>query len=320
MNAIQRTYHPLRDSAAWEINLSAEGDLSATRNGDLIASAKAVVNESLATITWLNGREDTLAPWLIAEHLLNEAPEVRELKWQEISRPGLPASREEFFQYAGLWLSAERGEALPERWIETNGRAHPKRPVITDGVKYRRYFPAINATITYRPVVVARDLDILHEWHNQPRVYEFWELNKPKEELREYFTKGRQDPHQTPFLLEINDEPVGYFEFYWCPEDRLGPYYDYQPFDRGFHFLIGSRKHLGLVNTDTMLKSLCHFLFLDDPRTRRIMAEPRSDNRKVLRYVEVFPVWKKLKEFDFPHKRAALIEGKREIFFAGNYL
>ena len=42
MNAKQRTYHPLRDSAAWEIILNAEGELTATRNGDLVASGSAV--------------------------------------------------------------------------------------------------------------------------------------------------------------------------------------------------------------------------------------------------------------------------------------
>ena len=30
--------------------------------------------------------------------------------------------------------------------------------------------------------------------------------------------------------------------------------------------------------------------------------------------------WKKIKEFDFPHKRAALVECSRERFFQGEYL
>lgn len=315
-----RTYHPLRDEAAWEISLTEAGAMEAKRNGDRVASLRAGVQENRATFRWESGKDDTLAPWLLTEHFFNERPEVNELCWENTANPKLPATREEFFQHAPLWLAAGHGEATPERWTETNGRAHPVRPVITPGVKYRRYWPAINATISYRVADVARDLDIFHEWHNSYRVYQFWELNKPKEELREYLTKGLQDPHQTPFIVEIDGAPVGYFEFYWTAEDRLGPYYEYQPFDRGFHFLIGSREHLGLVNTDSILKALCHFIFLDDPRTRRLMAEPRSDNRKVLRYTEVFPVFQKLYEFDFPHKRAALIQGKREAFFSGKYL
>lgn len=317
---ITRIYNPLRDNAPWEISLAENGALEARRRGDRVATARAELNGNEATFHWEQGKGDTLAPWLLAEHFLIEKPEVRELKWTGIPNQALPQSREEFFQHAPLWLAEGGGEARPERWAETNGRAHPVRPAITPGVKYRRYWPSIGRTVSYRVAEVERDLDIFHEWHNQPRVYEFWELNKPKEELREYLAKGLLDPHQTPFILEIDNEPVGYFEFYFTPEDRLGPYYNHDAFDRGFHFLIGSRKHLGLANTDAALKALCHFLFLDDPRTRRVMAEPRADNRKVLRYTEVFPVFQKLYEFDFPHKRAALIRGKREAFFSGNYL
>jgi hypothetical protein len=100
--------------------------------------------------------------------------------------------------------------------------------------------------------------------------------------------------------------------------DNRPPIYD--KFDRGFHFLIGERKFLGIKNTDAVLKSVVHYLFLDDPRTLKIMAEPRSDNKKVLQYVDYFPVWRRIKEFDFPHKRAVLLECTRERLFTGEYL
>lgn len=312
-------YQPLREAQAWSVTSDGTA-FTAERAGAPAITAEVKREGNTAYLCLGQGADaaEQLGPWLIAELLFAQHPELTQLRWENFR--GGPATREEHFQNPALYLSAERGTVTPERWTETNGRAHPVRPPVTSGVKYRRYFPAIAKHISFRVAEVARDLDTFHEWHNQPRVYEFWELNKPKSELKEYLEKGLKDPHQTPYILEIDGAPVGYFELYWTPEDRLGPYYEYQPFDRGFHFLIGSRAHLGLVNTDAILKALCHFVFLDDPRTRRLMAEPRADNRKVLRYVEVFPVWKKLKEFDFPHKRAALIEGKREAFFQGNYL
>lgn len=229
-------------------------------------------------------------------------------------------TRQELQQNPKLWLTHPACFPNPENWIETNGRAHPRRLPPVAGVMYRRYVPSLGRTISIRLADPQKDLDVFHQWHNERRVWRFWELNKPKEELAEYLKKGLADPHQIPVIIECDGEPKGYFEIYWTPEDRLGPYYEYEPFDRGFHFLIGEKSFLGMANTDAVIKSVMHFIFLDDPRTRKIMAEPRHDNAAAIRYVDVFPVWKKLKEFDFPHKRAALLEAKREAFFGRNFL
>jgi hypothetical protein len=121
-------------------------------------------------------------------------------------------------------------------------------------------------------------------------------------------------------MVTIDGDEVAYFEFYWVKEDRLGPYYDSEAFDRGFHFLVGNKKYLGNKTTDSLIKAVLHFFYIDDPRTRKVMAEPRHDNQKVLKYAEASIGWTKLKEFDFPHKRAALLENRREVFFGGNVL
>lgn len=223
-------------------------------------------------------------------------------------------SREEYAQQSSLWTRENLLTA--EHWIHTGEVFHPLRPRPRPGVCYRRYIPETGRTLTFRLAEVDRDLAAFHQWHNQDRVADFWELKKSAPELREYLEKGLADPHQIPLIMEFDGEAAGYFEVYWVAEDRLGPYYESEAFDRGFHFLIGNEKFLGFENTDAALRSICHFIFLDDPRTRKIMAEPRSDNGKVLRYVETFKAWKKLKEFDFPHKRAALLECRREKFFS----
>lgn len=232
-----------------------------------------------------------------------------------------PLSRIEFFQLRSLWVHNGQEDVTPEKWTVTKEVSHPVRPAIKEGqLLYKRFVASIGKTISFRVAHIEKDLDVFHAWHNQPRVLKFWELDKPKDELREYLSKGLKDPHQFPTILELDGVPVGYFEMYWTMEDRLGPYYVADAFDRGFHFLIGNTDYLGFKNTDAILKSVCHYLFLEEPRTRKIMAEPRADNVNVLKYLETFTAWKKLKEFDFPHKRAALLECKREAFFGGNYL
>lgn len=224
--------------------------------------------------------------------------------------------REQFFQNPALWHHRGKYEITPETWTKTRGEPHPVRPGVPDGDLYRRFVPALQKTVSIRKITPA-DVETFHRWHNSPRVSFFWELNKSKDELAKYIEDGRKDPHQVPVILEVENKPVGYFELYWVKEDRLGAYYDSEAFDRGFHFLIGEKEHLGAVNTDAFVKAVLHFMYLDEGRTRRIMAEPRADNAKVLKYAEASIGWKKLKEFNFPHKRSALLENRREVFFQG---
>lgn len=257
-------------------------------------------------------------PQIKTAHVLAGDASSRYTIWNQFAIEGSTELRvewNEFYQQPYMWLGNTGTRQLPETSMVTNGRQHPVRAILTGGTHYRRYVPAIQATVSFRTVDVERDLEIFHNWHNQHRVYALWELNKSKEDLREYLEKGLQDPHQIPMIMEIDNEPVGYFEFYWAAEDRIGPYYEYEAYDRGLHFLIGNKKFLGQVNTDTALRSALHYLYLDEPRTKRVVAEPRSDNKKVLKYVQVTPGWTFVKEFDFPHKRAALLMNFRDLYY-----
>lgn len=207
----------------------------------------------------------------------------------------------------------------------TNNVSHPIRPKFSEGeILYTQDIPHLQRTIRLRVIDRKLDLDTFHEWHNQTRVAHFWELNQSKTELLGYISKSLHDPHLMPVIAELGDknqfEPVGYFEIYWTKEDRLGPYYDAQDYDRGFHLLIGNQKYLGFENTDAILKHVCHYIFQSEPKTESIMGEPRHDNEKILKYLETFKAWERIKEFDFPHKRAVLLRCDRQKFYAGNYL
>jgi acetyl CoA:N6-hydroxylysine acetyl transferase len=87
-----------------------------------------------------------------------------------------------------------------------------------------------------------------------------------------------------------------------------------EDFDRGWHGLIGNPRHLGRAKTLAWFRSLTHYLFLDEPRTQRIVGEPRASHHKMLSYCADV-AYEKVKEFDFPHKRAALVCCERERFF-----
>ncbi len=263
---------------------------------------------------------------LVIEHLfthlplrtvaLNPAHKLK-AKLNEIGflRNNLTIQRETFFQAPWLWHRTQTHTVYPEQWTKTQEVRHPSRPLVKDGVIYRRYISSLGKHLSFELMDIDKHLSVFHEWQNQRRVSKFWELNKPIEELREYIEGIHSNPHHFPAIASIDGEPSGYFEIYWTAEDRLGPYYNYEVYDRGFHFLIGNKRHLGRDYFNAFVESISHFLFLDDPRTQTLLAEPRADNIALLHYLQEFPYWEKRFEFDFPHKRAALLASRREDFF-----
>ena len=59
---------------------------------------------------------------------------------------------------------------------------------------------------------------------------------------------------------------------------------------------------------------MMHYMLLDEPRTMRLVGEPRSSGHKIIAY-EIEHGFHIDKTIDFPHKRAALVLCSRENFF-----
>ena len=224
--------------------------------------------------------------------------------------------RRQLLQLPLLWRQDPRPLPYPRWPIPTpDGRSHPERPALAHGVAYDRFDPLLGMRMSFRRIDLARDLAMFHAWMNDARVSYFWELARSEAELADYLVRLEADPHAWPLIGCFDGDPAGYFEVYWGKEDRLGPYYEAHDYDRGWHGLIGNRRHLGAAKTAGWLRGLTHFLFLDDPRTEKMVGEPRVDSVKLLRYADAL-AYEKVKEFDFPHKRAALMHCWRERFFA----
>lgn len=329
------TVHYQAPGAAFAVSISRTGDTITASLRDHPVMSFVLQGDSLSMTRNYQGPERERIHLHVFEYVLGHHTDIQLLDCSALEAPlsdtlshslfmhkdGRPLlDRQAFFQYAPLWHRRQESEFQPERWTSTNERAHPARPFVEPGLLYSRYLPSVGKTLGFELFDRDKHLDVFHEWHNQHRVSIFWEMPHSREKLEEYIIKMEADPHQRPVIALLDGQPVGYYEIYWTPEDRLGPYYEYDPFDRGFHFLIGEISVLGGQATQEFIQSMVHFILLDDPRTRRVMGEPRHDNVKLLRYLISIPSWTKVKEFDFPHKRAALLQCRREDFFQSGSL
>ncbi|MFD2837131.1 GNAT family N-acetyltransferase [Azotobacter vinelandii] len=142
----------------------------------------------------------------------------------------------------------------------------------------------------------------------------FWEEQGNLEQHRAYLERQLVDPHTLPVIGCFDGTSFGYFEIYWAKEDRIAPFYDVDNYDRGLHLLVGEEAFRGKAFYTAWFSSICHYMFLDDPRTRRIVCEPRHDNHRQIANFDRGG-FAKIKHFDFPHKRALLVMLWRERFF-----
>lgn len=227
----------------------------------------------------------------------------------------LKISPSQFWQQPEPWLHGElAGKPYPQRFQVTNGRRHPLRKPKPVGLVYQRWIPWLKGRLSLHVVDLEKDLATFHRWMNDPRVDEFFEESGTLADHKAMLEDRLADPHVLPLFAVFEGQPFGYFEVYWAKENRLGPFYDADDFDRGWHVAIGEESCRGKAWITAWLPSLMHFMFLDDPRTMRIVGEPKASHLQQIRNLDRAG-FSKVKHFDFPHKRALLVMLLRERFF-----
>lgn len=225
-------------------------------------------------------------------------------------------SRQAFYQLPLVWHQHPTSSGFPHQLVQSNNqyRHHPLRPPMPQGQVYQRDDFDAELNVSFRVIELEQDLARFTRWMNDPRVAHFWEQAWSEEKLAEFIEQRLADPHIIPLIGEFNGQPFGYVEAYWVAEDRLSPYYDVQDFDRGIHLLVGEQAFRGPKFFNAWMRAISHYLFIDDVRTNRIVLEPRADNDRL--FNRILPLgYQKCFEFNFPHKRSALLMLNRATFF-----
>lgn len=59
-------------------------------------------------------------------------------------------------------------------------------------------------------------LELFHNWQNDPRVSQGWDLAGTLDQHREYLRKAHEDPHRVAILAKFEDTFFAFFEVYWA--------------------------------------------------------------------------------------------------------
>ncbi|MGY3282704.1 acetyl CoA:N6-hydroxylysine acetyl transferase [Pseudomonas fulva] len=296
----------------------------------LIALRVHTQGTPVVQVEWVCSQRPYQALWAACYWLLSQDLTCQTLTWQLHEVPaqalasGLLVSSEQpgqylcqralFWQLPQPWLGEVQAAVYPQQMRISAGKRHPLRAPKPRGEVYRRFDARLGSWVSLRTLEIEHDLERFNRWQNEPRVEAFWQEGGSLAQHREYLAKLEADPHTLTLIGCFDDQPFAYFEAYWAKEDRIAPFYQADDYDRGIHMLVGEQQHRGPHKVASWLRALVHYLFLDDPRTQRVVAEPRADNARMIGYMQD-QCFHCDKVFDFPHKRAALMILGRERFF-----
>lgn len=167
------------------------------------------------------------------------------------------------------------------------------------------------AEFSLRRLDVARDLDLVHSWMNDPEVARFWHKAWARDRIEAYLRQQDGSAHSTPYLGELDGTPMSYWEFYRADLDPLARYYPAQDHDVGIHLLLGPAHCRGRGLAVTLLRAVFTWLLDADPHAGRVVGEPDVNNERVLRICEQAG-FRRAAVIDLPDKQAALMIRDRE--------
>jgi len=133
--------------------------------------------------------------------------------------------------------------------------------------------------ISIRPLKCDDDIDMLHDWLNQPHTVSNWQLNKNKNELLQHFLQVTQMAHQSCHILAINGRELCYAETYDASQDRLANFYAVRLGDYGFHVLIGPPEEIGQGHSEALFSALTDYLF-KCYQAERVLVEPNQNTKQ----------------------------------------
>ncbi|ASM71010.1 MULTISPECIES: GNAT family N-acetyltransferase [Roseobacteraceae] len=217
-----------------------------------------------------------------------------------------------FWQVPDRWIMHQT-PPWPTVWQSGRHGRHPVRPPKPVGPLYRRHIPWLGQQIELRAADIA-DLPVFHRWQNDPRVAVFFEGTGTLDDHRNTLKTLISDPHILPVIGSLDGRDFGYFELYWARENRIGGVYDADPWDRGWHVLIGEDDMRGADYVTAWMPSLMHYMFLVEPRTQALVGEPKASHLKQLKNLGRGG-FAHVRDFDFAHKRATLVRLERQHFF-----
>ncbi|HFL2713442.1 TPA: GNAT family N-acetyltransferase [Legionella pneumophila] len=147
-----------------------------------------------------------------------------------------------------------------------------------------KHIETISSKFTFKPLSQC-DLNLLCQWFSKPHVSEWWQDNLSSEEIKDKYGKRIGDPVVCPFIVYLNDKPIGFIQYYWASKvgDSWWPNED--DYTVGTDQFIGEGQYLNQGYGTLMMKAFVKFLF-KNPKINKIITEADPNNIRAKRCYE----------------------------------
>lgn len=119
----------------------------------------------------------------------------------------------------------------------------------------------LNGKIAFRSLALATDIDIIHDWINQPYTRRYWQMNVDKQTLHDTYTTLLDNPLAHSFIGLFNGKMVCQIDCYNVATDELKDHVEVIPGNCGLHILMLPPRQSQKGLTESMLKAFIKFYF-----------------------------------------------------------
>lgn len=135
----------------------------------------------------------------------------------------------------------------------------------------------LNEKIAFRSLDLANDIDIIHNWVNQPYTLRYWQMNVDKQMLYDTYTTLLNNPLAHSFVGLFNGKMVCQVDLYNVETDELKDHVEVSPGNCGLHILMLPPRQSQKGLTEAMLKAFIKFYFSFSAATT-LYGEPDAQN------------------------------------------
>lgn len=168
-------------------------------------------------------------------------------------------------------------------------------------------------TISFRPLQL-EDIEILHCWHTQAHIQEFF-TQRTHEQVQTRYEAAVRSDWEFPFLILLGDKPIGFIEGYmtwregdgWWPNEEEGTF--------GIDIWIGEVQLLNRGLGTRIVSLFLKLLFLEFEAKSVVLDVKASNPRAIACYEKAG--FRRISEEDTPEGRAVIMRCLSTSFSSG---
>jgi aminoglycoside 6'-N-acetyltransferase len=138
--------------------------------------------------------------------------------------------------------------------------------------------------------MIADDFPFMAKWLTDEKVLEFYEGRDNPHDLKKvqkvYGPKVEGNHYVTPCIIEVNETPIGYVQYYMLEEDGYESYgYSTDEVIYGIDQFIGETGYWGKGYGTRMVQAVVEYLF-NVKKADRVVLDPQTWNERAIRCYE----------------------------------